>query len=66
MLSLHLANLGLNVSAAILPSGRDSPLVLYIWREREIMAENQRITKWACNGGIQFYINSSKESRRKS
>lgn len=66
VLSFHLANLGLNVSAAILPSGRDSPLVLYKWREREIIAENKTITKWSCNGGIQFYINSSKESQHKS
>lgn len=51
VLSLHLANLGLNVTTAILPSGRDSPLVLYKWREGEIIAENKRITKWVCNGG---------------
>lgn len=41
VLSLHLANLQLTVNAAILLNSRDSPLVLYKWKEEEMTVENK-------------------------
>ena len=43
--------MGLMVNALILPSGRNSPFILYKWREAEIIAEGKGMNTWVMQRG---------------
>lgn len=65
VLSLHLANLQLTVNAAILLNSRDSPLVLYKWKEGEMTVENKEWINGYAMREIQHHTNVSKEAQSK-